>query len=165
MPFLAIVFVYLLLSISFISCIFIRSLIAQFLMCHAVLQVAMDSCGGCGSGGEGEQLPPAAPTLPHAPKDKDRTRKSTEKLLTGEWTSQCAFIVSATFMRPNGCEIIANWGYKIYNNSDLGSWKLHELNSICVSSWFIHEYFMVSILSSHLEVADVSELISQVTYI
>lgn len=46
----------------------------------------MDSCGGCGSGGEGEQLPPTAPTLPHAPKDKDRTRKSTEKLLTGRWS-------------------------------------------------------------------------------
>lgn len=46
----------------------------------------MDSCGGCGSGGEGEQLPPTAPTLPHAPKDKDRTRKSSEKLLTGRWS-------------------------------------------------------------------------------
>ncbi|XP_050732976.1 uncharacterized protein LOC127006739 [Eriocheir sinensis] len=51
----------------------------------------MDSCGGCGSGGEGEQLPPAAPTLPHAPKDKDRTRKSTEKLLTAagdQWSQE-----------------------------------------------------------------------------
>lgn len=51
----------------------------------------MDSCGGCGSGGEGDQLPPTAPTLPHTSRDKDRTKKSTEKLLTAagdQWSQE-----------------------------------------------------------------------------
>ncbi|KAG0717504.1 hypothetical protein GWK47_054309 [Chionoecetes opilio] len=42
----------------------------------------MDSCGGCGSGGEGEQLPPTAPTLTQASREQDRTRIAAEKLLT-----------------------------------------------------------------------------------